>query len=44
MFKTKKEKYAYLSLNWPQAVIQVSFKEMPPVQQVTMEEANEGEL
>lgn len=40
----KKEKYAYLSLNWAQAVLQVNFKEIPPVQQVTMEEANEGEL
>ena len=39
----KKEKYAYLSLNWPQAVLQVSFREQPPEQKVTMEEANEGE-
>ena len=40
----KKEKHAYLSLNWPQAVLQVSFKEQIPQQQVIMEEANEGEL
>ena len=40
---SKKEKYAYISLNWPQAVLQVSYKEQPPVDQVTMEEANEGE-
>lgn len=40
----KKEKYAYLSLNWPQAVMQVSFKEQMPPQQVVMEESNEGEL
>ena len=40
----KKEKHAYLSLNWPQAVLQVSFKEQVPQQQVIMEEANEGEM
>lgn len=39
----KKEKHAYLSLNWPQAVLQVSFKEQIPQQQIVMEEANEGE-
>lgn len=39
----KKEKYAYLSLNWPQAVLQVRFSADAPQQQITMEEANEGE-
>lgn len=39
----KKEKYACLSLNWPQAVLQISFKEHLPEQQIIMEEANEGE-
>lgn len=39
----KKEKYAYLSLNWPQAVLQVSFEDRKREQQVVMEEANEGE-
>ena len=39
----KKEKYAYLSLNWPQAVLQVRFAVEAPQQEITMEEANEGE-
>ena len=39
----KKEKYAYLSLNWPQAVLQVRFSSEAPNQEITMEEANEGE-
>lgn len=39
----KKGKYACMSLNWPQAVIQLSFKEHLPQQQIIMEEANEGE-
>ena len=39
----KKEKYAYLSLNWPQAVLQVRFKAEAPQQEIVMEEANEGE-
>ncbi len=39
----KKGKYAYVSLNWPQAVLQVSFKEQLAEQQVVMQEANEGE-
>lgn len=38
----KKQKYIYLSVNWPQAVLQVSFKDHIPEQQVIMEEANEG--
>ena len=40
----KKGKYAYLSLNWPQAVLQVSYKDQASEQNVVMEEANEGEL
>ena len=39
----KKQKHAYLSLNWPQAVLQVAFKEEASSQQIVMEEANEGE-
>ena len=39
----KKEKFAYLSLNWPQAVLQVRFAAEAPQQEITMEEANEGE-
>lgn len=39
----KKGRYACLSLNWPQAVLQISFKEYLPEQQIIMEEANEGE-
>ena len=39
----KKERHARISLNWPQAVMQVFFeKDMQDVP-VTMEEANEGE-
>lgn len=37
----KKEKYATVSLNWPQAVLQVTFKEME--EEVVLEDANEGE-
>jgi hypothetical protein len=40
---SKKEKYAYLSLNWAQAVLQVRFDTVAPQQEITMEEANEGE-
>lgn len=39
----KKGKYAYLSLNWPQAVLQVRFSDAAPQQEIMMEEANEGE-
>ena len=39
----KKEKYAYASLNWSQAVLQVTFKEQLVEEQVVIEEANEGE-
>jgi hypothetical protein len=39
----KKEKHAVVSLNWPQAVMCVSFKREMPSQQMVVEEANEGE-
>ncbi len=39
----KKEKHARVSLNWPQAVLMVTYEAMLPEMQVTMEEANEGE-
>ncbi len=38
-----KEKYAYLSLNWSQAVLRVRFSGEAPQQEIVMEEANEGE-
>ena len=40
----KKSKFAYVSLNWSQAVMNVSFEAERREQQVKMEEANEGEL
>ena len=39
----KKEKHARVSINWAQAVIQVRFEEVIPEEQLTLEEANEGE-
>lgn len=39
----KKERHAKISLNWPQAVMQVSFGKDLQGTPVTMEEANEGE-
>lgn len=39
----KKEKHACVSLNWPQAVLQIVFEDHLPKEQITMEEANEGE-
>lgn len=39
----KKGKYAYLSFNWSQAVLQVTFKEQFVEEQIVMEDANEGE-
>ena len=39
----KKEKHARVSLNWPQAVLQVSFEKEILSEQLIMEEANEGE-
>jgi len=39
----KKDKHARVSLNWPQAVLQVSFEEQVIGDRIVMEEANEGE-
>ena len=39
----KKEKHARVSINWAQAVIQVRFEDLIPEEQLTLEEANEGE-
>lgn len=39
----KKDKHAYLSLNWSQAVLQVRFCAEAPCEEIVMEEANEGE-
>lgn len=39
----KKDKHAKVSLNWPQAVIRVSFAKELPAEDIVMEEANEGE-
>ncbi|MEE1031552.1 MAG: transglutaminase domain-containing protein [Ruminococcus sp.] len=39
----KKEKHSWVSLNWPQAILQVRFEKDLPTEQVTVEEANEGE-
>ncbi len=39
----KKEKYAYLSLNWPQAVMLFSFENLVREERIVMEDANEGE-
>ncbi|NCB92962.1 MAG: peptidase [Clostridia bacterium] len=38
-----RQKHAYLSLNWPQAVMQVGFEEKMGEAQMVLEEANEGE-
>lgn len=40
----EKGKHAQLSLNWPQAVIQVDFIAEAPAQEIVTQEANEGEL
>lgn len=40
---TAKGRYARLSLNWPQAVLSVTFAEHVPDKQVILQEANEGE-
>lgn len=40
----KKGKHARVSLNWPQAVLCVAFRENMAGEEVTVEEANEGEL
>jgi len=39
-----KGKQAYVSVNWPQAVIRVRFEEGHGEEQIVMEEANEGEI
>lgn len=39
----KKQKFVYVSLNWPQAVFNVSFEAERRGEQFQMEEANEGE-
>lgn len=39
----KKEKHAKVFLNWAQAVVKVQFIEQLPAEELTMEEANEGE-
>ena len=36
-------KHAAVSLNWPQAVLQVSFRDAEPARELVVEEANEGE-
>ncbi len=38
-----KGKQAYVSVNWPQAVLRVRFKDGAGEEQLEMEEANEGE-
>ena len=45
MAETAKEKgkYAKVSLNWPQAVLCVTFEDEAPQEDVVVEEANEGE-
>lgn len=39
----KKEMHAKVSLNWAQAVVRVQFIKEVPLEEVTLEEANEGE-
>lgn len=39
----QKERHAKVSLNWPQAIFQVSFIEEKPIEELTVQEANEGE-
>ena len=39
----QKEKHARVGLNWPQAVLQVTFEDHAPERQCVMEQANEGE-
>ena len=40
---SKKGQYAYLSLNWPQAVLQVRFSAEAMEHNIMLEEANESE-
>lgn len=39
----KRNQFAYLSLNWPQAVMMVSFREEESADHVILQQANEGE-
>ena len=39
----RKELHPRIGLNWPQAVFQVSFVSQTPEQELTEEQANEGE-
>lgn len=39
----QKDKHVKVSLNWPQSVLQAAFVEQMPEEEVTVEEANEGE-
>ena len=39
----RKELHPRIGLNWPQAVFQVSFVSQTPDQEITEEQANEGE-
>ena len=38
-----KDKRAFVSVNWPQAVLRVRFEDGVGEEQIEMEEANEGE-
>lgn len=40
----KRQKYPRIFLNWPQAVLRLTFEEEPAAAQLEMQEANEGEL
>ena len=40
----EREKHARVRLNWPQAVLSVSFEERLPELACTVQEANEGEM
>ena len=39
----QKGKHVRVGLNWPQAVLQVTFEDNAPEQECVMEQANEGE-
>ncbi|MDO4623200.1 MAG: transglutaminase domain-containing protein [Eubacteriales bacterium] len=39
----ERDRYAYISLNWPQAVIRLHYEEQIPESDMIMDEANEGE-
>lgn len=40
----QKGKHAAVGLNWPQGVLQVSFSDQTPVEELEIEKANEGEI